>query len=138
MRYRYVSGTNTIARRLKGITFGQGNRREIIEQFGEDGVRMLTIDAIIGNGDRHAGNFGWLRDSDSGEYLRMAPLYDFDHALDVTTAKEEDRLICDLLEAADGYETVIYEIAAKAADSGIHPVFAARANRLLIELRNKM
>ena len=43
---------------------------------------MIIIDAVIGNGDRHAGNFGWLRNTDTGEYVSMAPLYDFDHALD--------------------------------------------------------
>ena len=29
MKYRYSSGTNTMARRLKGITFGQGARMKI-------------------------------------------------------------------------------------------------------------
>ena len=29
MKYRYSSGTNTIARKLKGITFGQGARMRI-------------------------------------------------------------------------------------------------------------
>lgn len=37
---------------------------------------MIIIDAVIGNGDRHAGNFGWLRNTDTGEYVSMAPLYD--------------------------------------------------------------
>lgn len=68
---------------------------EIEELFGLDGVQMLTIDAIIGNGDRHAGNFGWLRSTRTGEYVRMAPLYDFDHALDSTS--EDDVIIRDLL-----------------------------------------
>ena len=42
---------------------------------------MLVIDAIVGNGDRHAGNFAWLRDTDTGQYVCMSPLYDFDHEL---------------------------------------------------------
>lgn len=29
MKFRYSSGTNTIARKLKGITFGQGARMRI-------------------------------------------------------------------------------------------------------------
>lgn len=45
------------------------------------GIETLLIDTIVGNGDRHPGNFGWLRSSTSGKYLRPAPLYDFDHAL---------------------------------------------------------
>ena len=55
---------------------------DIIEQFKISGIQMLTIDAIIGNGDRHAGNFGFLKDANTGEILGMSPLYDFDHALD--------------------------------------------------------
>ena len=46
------------------------------------GIVMLCIDAIVGNGDRHAGNFGWLRSTDTGKYLYPAPLYDFDHVLE--------------------------------------------------------
>lgn len=62
---------------------------------------MLIIDAIIGNGDRHAGNFGWLRSSDTGEYISPAPLYDFDHALDSMSVI--DRLIRDAVEVIRKY-----------------------------------
>ena len=58
------------------------DNEDIIKHFGLAGIQMIIIDAIIGNGDRHAGNFGWLRDTDTGAYVCMAPLYDFDHALD--------------------------------------------------------
>lgn len=68
----------------------------IIDLFGVDGMKMILIDAIVGNGDRHAGNFGWLRDTATGEYIGMAPLYDFDHALD--SKRLEDILIRDAIE----------------------------------------
>jgi len=55
---------------------------DIAMVFGNPGIAMLTIDAIIGNIDRHTGNFGFLRDANTGEYIGMAPLFDFDHALD--------------------------------------------------------
>ena len=58
------------------------NDDDVIEHFGENGYKMLLIDAIFANGDRHAGNFGYLRDTSTGEYLGMAPLYDWDHALE--------------------------------------------------------
>lgn len=64
--------------------------KDIIDLFGLRGIQMLIIDAIVGNGDRHAGNFGWIRNTDTGQYISMAPLYDFDHALDTT--KTNDRL----------------------------------------------
>ena len=59
------------------------NNEDILRYLGvEYGLQMLFIDAVVGNGDRHAGNFGWLRDANTGKYVRPAPLYDFDHALD--------------------------------------------------------
>ena len=54
---------------------------DVLEVFGESGAKMITVDSIIGNIDRHAGNFGFLRDSNTGLYLGMAPLFDFDHGL---------------------------------------------------------
>jgi len=55
---------------------------DILKLFGVQGFDMLFFDALTGNGDRHAGNFGYLRDTDTGEYVGMAPLFDFDHAFE--------------------------------------------------------
>jgi hypothetical protein len=55
---------------------------DVLKMFGVQGFDMLFFDALIGNGDRHAGNFGYLRDTDTGEYVGMAPLFDFDHAFE--------------------------------------------------------
>ncbi|WP_418971191.1 HipA domain-containing protein [Allofournierella sp.] len=41
-----------------------------------DYARMVTLDALIYNADRHAGNFGVLRDVDTGKVLGLAPNYD--------------------------------------------------------------
>lgn len=38
--------------------------------------RMLVLDYIIANEDRHLNNFGLLRDSDTLEWLGMAPIFD--------------------------------------------------------------
>jgi hypothetical protein len=38
--------------------------------------RMMVVDYLIANTDRHFSNFGALRDSESLEYLRPAPLFD--------------------------------------------------------------
>lgn len=37
---------------------------------------MITADHIIGNDDRHLGNFGFLRDAVTGKILGFAPLFD--------------------------------------------------------------
>lgn len=38
--------------------------------------RMLTLDYLIANEDRHLNNFGLLRDPETLEWLGMAPIYD--------------------------------------------------------------
>ena len=47
----------------------------------EDFRRMLVIDAICYNIDRHAGNYGFIVNNDTGELLRLAPLFDHNYAL---------------------------------------------------------
>jgi hypothetical protein len=108
---------------------------DIVRLFGAGGIRMLTIDAITGNGDRHAGNFGWLRSPDTGEYLSMAPLYDFDHALDSSCTDRTDILMEELLAVSKGYGAEIGRIC-DTASRFPEPVFAARAaflQKLLLE-----
>ena len=109
--------------------------REIINQFGSFGVQMLTIDAIVGNGDRHTGNFGWLRDADSGAYLRPAPLYDFDHALDDKT----DFMIKDLIKTVKFQQfevQLVLQIAETVSRMSTLGVFRDRAKMLLYSLEN--
>ena len=37
---------------------------------------MLAADYILANTDRHLGNFGFLRDSETLEWKGLAPIYD--------------------------------------------------------------
>jgi len=53
-------------------------------EFGDSGLTMIAFDAITGNIDRHIENFGYIRDSNTGEYLKMAPLFDFNLILGAT------------------------------------------------------
>ena len=47
------------------------------EHGGEGPFReMVVMDAVMANVDRHAGNYGFLVDNDTGEIMRMAPLFD--------------------------------------------------------------
>lgn len=107
---------------------------DIIKQFGLSGLQMILIDAIIGNGDRHAGNFGWLRDTDTGAYICMAPLYDFDHALD--SKSSTDLLIQDTIYSCNTKEFIgealrICEIILK---SDTIQLFKIRANTIYKKL----
>lgn len=106
--------------------------------FGLQGIQMIIIDAIVGNGDRHAGNFGWLRDSNSGLYKCMAPLYDFDHALDSKVAS--DRLIQDAIDIAKKsreYTAEAIRISKMTLHLNINKIFSIRANTILEKLGGK-
>lgn len=84
---------------------------DILEHFGVKGFDMLFFDALVGNGDRHAGNFGFMRDSDSGEYLGMAPLFDFDHAFESNNT--EDVLIKEVIKIKERYKNRFDELCEK-------------------------
>lgn len=107
---------------------------DIINLFGMNGVRMLAIDAIIGNGDRHAGNFGWLRDANTGSYVAMAPLYDFDHALD--SKANIDVIIEDLIEQLHEINNIqfineVKRICNTVLKVGTNKIFKERAESIL-------
>lgn len=102
---------------------------DIISYFGSDGYKMLLIDAIVGNGDRHAGNFGWLRNTNTGEYIGMSPLYDFDHALD--SVRIPDILISSVLELADRFSKETLDICKKTISLDINENFIQRASYIL-------
>jgi hypothetical protein len=51
------------------------------ESFGMSGIgaaldKMIVLDYLIINSDRHHGNFGFIRNADTLEWLGMAPIYD--------------------------------------------------------------
>lgn len=46
-----------------------------------DYVRMIFLDTIVANPDRHTNNFGLLRDVDSSEFIGFAPNFDNNMAL---------------------------------------------------------
>jgi len=86
----------------------------ICKAFGEDAgaqyLELIYFDAVVCNGDRHSGNFGVLRDRDTGAFMSLAPNYDYDQTLfgDVDNAPVikkdviEDTLIRDFLDCVEG------------------------------------
>jgi len=52
-----------------------------ITGYRQDLDKMLVLDYIIANNDRHFGNFGFIRDVNTLEYLSFAPIYDNGHSL---------------------------------------------------------
>jgi hypothetical protein len=53
---------------------GLGNARQDID-------RMISIDYIIGNMDRHYNNFGIIRDAETLRWIKPAPIYDSEASL---------------------------------------------------------
>lgn len=109
---------------------------DIVEMFGENGMEMLVVDAITANTDRHVGNFGFLRDANTGEYLGMAPLYDFDQILQSNHTK--DVLMRDTIQAIKQFpehRQRAINIVKTAVVSHLHPIFTERANVLLNALK---
>ena len=51
--------------------------------------RMIAADFIIGNKDRHFGNFGFIRNVYDGHILSMAPI--FDSGLSFLTVEKESK-----------------------------------------------
>jgi len=98
---------------------------DVIDVFANDGATMIALDAIIGNIDRHTGNFGFLRDSNTGKYLGMAPLFDFDHALRDNSNKLMARA-ADVLKRR-GYRKLVTEMTDHIRLIDTLDVFKARA-----------
>jgi len=52
----------------------------LIERFKEQAVALFVVDYLIENNDRNADDYGFLRSSETGEYIAMAPYHNFDRA----------------------------------------------------------
>lgn len=107
---------------------------DILREFGFFGVQMITVDAILGNGDRHTGNFGFLRDTTTGTYLGPAPLYDFDHIFDSKKCQKPDILMEEVLtilaQDNEAYTGEILRIC-EFARTYPHEILAFRAHKIL-------
>ena len=82
-----------------------------------DYIRLIFMDTVCANPDRHTNNFGLLRDTVTGYLIGLAPNYDNNMALISrgypTKPKATDMLITlfnDLMETYPEYKTYIPEI----------------------------
>lgn len=55
--------------------------KEICPKAIPDFVKMIFLDTIVANPDRHTQNFGLLRDTKTGKLLGLAPIFDHNMAL---------------------------------------------------------
>ena len=90
------------------------NLKKLCPKAIPDYVRMIFLDTITANPDRHTGNFGLMRDVKSGELLGLAPNFDNNMALIArgypTTKSTNDLLITlfnELMEKYPEYKVYI-------------------------------
>jgi hypothetical protein len=67
--------------------------------FGEDFRRMVVLDALILNTDRHRGNYGIMFDTTTMELKTMAPVFDNNQSLLPFAEKDDFETIDDYLES---------------------------------------
>jgi len=64
-----------------GITQDDEDSRDMaVEYFKEQAVALFVIDYLIENNDRQTDDYGYLRCTETGEHLLMAPFHNFDRA----------------------------------------------------------
>jgi len=113
--------------------------------------KMLVLDYIISNEDRHYNNFGFIRNAETLEWLGLAPVFDsgtslwhntprVGSALDCkpfrSTHAEQIKLVKDLswfdLDALDGIENEITDILSKSED-----IDENRSNRIATAVKER-
>ena len=101
----------------------------------DDLNRMLTLDYIIANEDRHYNNFGFIRNAETLEWLGAAPVYDSGTSLWYNSARvgqgvegkpfykshdEQIKLVRDLswfdMDALNGVDEIVIETLAQSPD----------------------
>jgi hypothetical protein len=106
-----------------------------------DYIRLIFMDTICANPDRHTNNFGLLRDIRTGKLLGLAPNYDNNMAMIArgypSKAKANDLLIVlfnDLMESHPDYKTYIPEITEDIVRSTIAKVGMRVRTQAIVDL----
>ena len=107
-------------------------RQKAVELFKERAVALFTVDYLVEHDDRHWGNLGYLRSADTGQYLSMAPYYDFDWAWSDGVAP----LPANAMSEHSAYIAALCEKAKEVSGGFEHgAIITKRANELLNQLR---
>ena len=57
------------------------SKRLILPKERQTSIKMVFLDALVLNPDRHTANFGLLRNQKNGEFISLAPCFDHNMAL---------------------------------------------------------
>ncbi len=101
--------------------------KELCPKAIPDYIKMIFLDTITANPDRHTGNFGLLRDANTGELLGLAPNFDNNMALIArgypTSKATNDLLITlfnELLEKHPEYKDCLPKVTEKMIENVIN------------------
>jgi len=110
------------------VKYNENPREKAVEIFKELAVALFVIDYLVEHDDRHWGNYGFIRSTNTGEYISMAPYFDFDWAWSGGVAPLPDAAFL-------SYGEFIYDLCKRArrkAESFKHgETIATRADELL-------
>lgn len=100
--------------------------KEICPKAVPDYIRLIFLDALVFNPDRHTANFGLLRNKKTGKYTGLAPCFDHNMALISrgypTGRSKKDLLITlfkDVIEANPQYKRYIPKITEEVIDKAL-------------------
>ncbi len=106
-----------------------------------DYIKMIFLDTITANPDRHTGNFGLLRDVETGDLLGLAPNFDNNMALIArgypTGKPTKDHLITlfnQVLETYPQYKELLPEVSESTVKSVIGKLNMKVKSRLIVDL----
>jgi hypothetical protein len=93
--------------------------------------KMLTVDYIIANEDRHFGNFGFIRNAETLEWMGLAPIYDSGSSLWYNSPRVGAEIWCKPFEHFPGNQMRLVKNlewfdadALKGIDGEIHEIFS--------------
>ena len=104
----------------------------LIEKFKEQAVALFVVDYLIENNDRHPDDYGFLRSSETGEYVSMAPYFNFDRAWSGESVALPE-------SAWRSHRSYIHELCRLAMDIAgdfeYGTIIEKRANELLVKIK---
>ena len=106
-----------------------------------DYIRMIYLDTLTLNPDRHTGNFGLLRDTGSGEFTGLAPNFDNNMALISrgypSMPGRSDiliRLFCELIKAYPQYKGIMPPVSRRQVEGCIEDIGMRVKGRYIADL----
>lgn len=115
--------------------------KELCPQAIPDYIKMIFLDTITANPDRHTGNFGLLRDVQTGKLLGLAPNFDNNMALIArgypTSTQKNDLLIAlfnELIQKYPEYKMYIPKVTEQTVKSIIKKLNMKVKSKTVIDL----